>query len=104
MTHEDLAAQVPVSISAGHLIVLWDVLTNKLAGSKFIDTLSQEEQTAVWAAQDLFEQALDRNGISTNSTVLEILVVHGIVPESSVAARGGRWARVWRVGLRNTGK
>jgi hypothetical protein len=64
MTREDFAEQVPVSISAGHLMVLWDVLSNKLAGPKFIDGLSKEEQIAVWAAQDLFERALVGNGIS----------------------------------------
>jgi hypothetical protein len=64
MTPEDFAKQIPVSISAGHLMVLWDVLSNKLAGSNFFDALSEEEQVALWAAQDLFEHVLDENGIS----------------------------------------
>lgn len=68
MTPEDFAKQTPVSISAGHLMVLWDVLANKLAGSKFFDALGEQEQVALWAAQDLFEHVLDEIGISSRPT------------------------------------
>jgi hypothetical protein len=65
MTPKDFAKQTPVSISAGHLLVLWDVLANKLVGSKFFDTLGEEEKIALWAAQDLFEHLLDEIGFSS---------------------------------------
>ena len=69
MTHENLRKPVPLSISAGHLVVLWDVLSNKLSGSIFMDSLTEEERRALWAAQDLFELALQGNGVSARPAV-----------------------------------
>ena len=39
-----------------------------------------------------------------NSTVLKTLILHDIVPVSSVTARGGWWERAWNVGSRSTEK
>src|ERR1039457_4885788 len=39
-----------------------------------------------------------------NSTVLQTLIVHDIVPGFSITARGLWWVRAWSVGLRTTEK
>jgi hypothetical protein len=63
MTTEDLATEVPLKISVGHLLVVWDILANKLTTSPVLATLGDEEQRAMAALQDLCESTLQANGI-----------------------------------------
>ena len=64
MNTDDLGKEVPVKLSVGHLLLVWDVLANKLAGSPVLDTYGAEEQRAIWALQDLCELTLEENGIT----------------------------------------
>ncbi len=63
MNTDDLAKEVSVKLSVGHLLLVWDVLANKLAGSPVLDTYGPEEQRAIWVLQDLCELALEENGV-----------------------------------------
>jgi hypothetical protein len=65
MTTEDLTKEVQLNLSIGHLLVVWEVLANKLAGSAVLDSYGEEERRAIWALQDLVEVALGANGISS---------------------------------------
>ena len=60
----DLSRRVPLELSIGHLLVAWDILANKLCAADFADTLSEEEQHAIWALQDLCENCLAQNGVT----------------------------------------
>ena len=64
MANEDLSKKAHLQLSVGHLLVVWDVFSNKLAGSPFIDSLSEEEKRAIWALEDLCEHGLAENGIT----------------------------------------
>jgi hypothetical protein len=65
MTTEDLTREVAFKLSAAHLLVVWDVLSNKLPGSSFGETLSDEERRAMCALQDLCERFLQANGLAS---------------------------------------
>lgn len=64
MANENLANEASLKLSIGHLIAVWEILANKLSGTPFLDSLSEDEKRAVWALQDLCEQGLVENGIS----------------------------------------
>lgn len=58
-----LKKNTKIRLSTGHLLVLWDVIANKLSGSPFLDNLSEEERRALWALQDLSEAQILKIGI-----------------------------------------
>jgi hypothetical protein len=62
MTTEDFKKEVELKISVGHLLAVWDVLSNKLA--PFLETLSAEESRAMRALDDLCEHAIAANGMA----------------------------------------
>jgi len=64
MNYENLAKELEIRPSVGLMLVVWDVLSNKLGASPFLDTLSVEEQRAVRCLDDLCEHALAGNGIA----------------------------------------
>ena len=43
--------------------MVWDVISNHLSGTPFIDSLSEDEKRAVWALDDLCERVLEENGV-----------------------------------------
>lgn len=45
MTTEDLTTEVPLKISIGHLVLVWEILANKLAGTPLLETLGDDEQS-----------------------------------------------------------
>lgn len=65
MTIENLANRVSLTLSVGHLIAAWDILANKLSGTPFMETLTEDEKRAVWALEDLCERSLVENGVSS---------------------------------------
>jgi hypothetical protein len=65
MTNENLANTVSLTLSVGHLIAVWDILANKLSGTPFMETLTEDEKRAVWALEDLCERSLVENGVSS---------------------------------------
>jgi hypothetical protein len=64
MTTEDLTTEVPLKISLGHLLLVWDILANKLPGSPVLEDIGDDEQRAMAALQDLCENTLQANGIA----------------------------------------
>lgn len=64
MAKDDLTQNTTIQLSAGHLLVVWDVLANKITESGFIEALTEEERSAIWALEDLFERSLIDTGIS----------------------------------------
>jgi hypothetical protein len=65
MSKENLASESSLKLSVGHLLVVWDILANKLSGTSFMDSLSEDEKRAVWALEDLCERALLEKGVSS---------------------------------------
>ncbi|MFT3734276.1 MAG: hypothetical protein QM776_04515 [Rhodocyclaceae bacterium] len=65
MNSDDLDYATTLNLSAGHLLVVWDVLANKLSGAPFIKELAEEERRAIWALQDLCEDLLSRSGFGS---------------------------------------
>ena len=65
MVNESLAHETSLKLSIGHLLAVWDILANKLSGTSFIDSLSEDEKRAIWALEDLCERGLVENGISS---------------------------------------
>lgn len=64
MAKDDLTQNTTIQLSAGHLLVVWDVLANKITESGFIEALTEEERRAIWAIEDMFERSLTDAGIS----------------------------------------
>ncbi len=62
--NEALSKRICLELQGAHLLVVWDVLADKLSESAFFKDLRQEERRAVWALQDLCESALVANGLS----------------------------------------
>jgi len=58
-----LKKNTKIRLSTGHLLVIWDVIANKLSGSPFFDSLNEEERRALWALQDLSEAQILKIGI-----------------------------------------
>jgi hypothetical protein len=61
--NRDLNGEVALKLSVGHLLLVWEVLANKLAGSPVLETYGEEERRAIWALQDLCENALQAYGV-----------------------------------------
>jgi hypothetical protein len=60
----DLTKDVLLNVSLGHLLVDSDILSNKLPGSPFFESLRAEEQRSLFALQDLSDRVLLENGIN----------------------------------------
>jgi len=58
-----LKKKTKIRLSTAHILVLWDVIANKLSGSPFFDSLNEEERRALWALQDLSEAQILKVGI-----------------------------------------
>lgn len=63
MKDEDLTKEAQLKMSVGHLIAAWDIFSNKLSGTDFLNSLSEDEKRALWALEDLLERTLIENGI-----------------------------------------
>src|ERR1022692_4884501 len=71
--------------------------TGNVTGLKYGDTRRRKgEQTG--------NTNLNLTQTRQSPTPLKTLIVHDIVPGSSVTARGGWWERAWNVGSRRTEK
>ncbi len=67
MSDEDLNKEASVKLSLGHLLIVWDILSNKLSCFPITDDFTEEEKRAIWALEDLCEQELVNNGIRSMS-------------------------------------
>ena len=64
MSIDDLNTETSLELPAGHLLVLWDLLSNKLSCCPLNDGFTEEEKRAIWALEDLCEQELAKKGFS----------------------------------------
>ena len=55
---ENLDKRISTELSLGHLLVLWDILSNKVTGDELRKKFSEEELRAIWSFQDKCEQEL----------------------------------------------
>ncbi len=46
----------------GHLLLVWEVLSNKISCKPINKQFSEIERRAIWALEDLFENTLVENG------------------------------------------
>ena len=67
MSKEELDKTATINLPIGHLLVVWDVLSNKLSDSPYKDEFAEAEKRAIWALEDLCEIELVRNGFSGRS-------------------------------------
>jgi hypothetical protein len=59
----DWQRKLQLAAGTGHLLVVWDILANRVSQSTLLDMLSEKERSALWLLQDLFESALVESGI-----------------------------------------
>ena len=65
MALEDLSKNVLLELPIGQLIVIWDLLSNKLSGEPVNKVFTEEEKRAIWALEDLCENVLIENDITS---------------------------------------
>jgi len=64
MSVEDLKKEVTIKLPIGHLLIVWDILSNKLSGAPLNDEFTEEEKRAIWALEDLCEEELINSEIT----------------------------------------
>ena len=62
MDTKGLNTQATLHLPIGHLLVVWDVLSNRLSDTNYKDEFTEEEKRAIWALEDLCEQELAKKG------------------------------------------
>ena len=62
----DLHKIVSLELPLSHLIVIRELLANKIAGSPYIDEFSEVEKRAIWAFEDLCNNEIVKNIPSEN--------------------------------------
>jgi hypothetical protein len=67
METEDLSKETTVKITLGHLLLAWEVLSDKFSDLRSCGNLSEEEMRAIWGLADLLEKTLIGNGVSGRS-------------------------------------
>ncbi len=63
MTNENLDKQISVKMTLGHLLVVWNVIANKVSESLLNKEFTEEEKRAIWILEDLCENELIKNKI-----------------------------------------
>jgi hypothetical protein len=53
MINEELDKQATLYLPIGHLLVVWDILSNRLPKTLYKDEFTEEEKRAIWALEDL---------------------------------------------------
>ncbi|HIQ41742.1 MAG TPA: hypothetical protein EYH47_03245 [Pseudomonas oleovorans] len=64
MEAEDFPKETSIKITLGHLLLAWEVLSNKFSDLQSDDSLSDEERRAIWGLADLLENSLAENGVN----------------------------------------
>ena len=65
MNNESLSQQATLNLPIGHLLVVWDVLANRLPETHCKSEFTEEEKRAIWALEDICENELVRNGFDS---------------------------------------
>jgi hypothetical protein len=58
---QDLTKKISLDLSLGHLLLVWEVLSNKISCDPIKKQLSEIERRAIWALEDLCENKLVEN-------------------------------------------
>ncbi len=69
MSDQKLDCVVSLDLTLGHVLVLWDLLQGKLAQVHSTHELSLGQKKAIWALEDICEEALIENGLSSRPEV-----------------------------------
>lgn len=67
MDSQHLSREISIEMTLGHLLLAWEVMSDKFSDLQSYDSLSEEERRAIWGLADLLEKALIDNGISGES-------------------------------------
>ena len=65
MSGDNLNKETTVKMPAGHLLVIWKILSEKLSSSYLDDEFTDEEKRAIWGLEDLCEKELISQGFSS---------------------------------------
>jgi hypothetical protein len=57
-----LKTQATLNLPVGLLLIVWDLLANRLSETPYKTEFSEEEKRAIWALEDLCENELVRKG------------------------------------------
>ena len=60
---EDLNKIVSTEMTLGHVLALWEILSNHKQFENLRDKFSEDEARAIWAFQDICENQLIRLGV-----------------------------------------
>lgn len=60
---ENFRAVIPVEITLGHLLALWQLISDKLADEPINKNFTEIEKRVIWAFQDICERELENNNI-----------------------------------------
>ena len=63
MDNEELGKPATLHLPIGLLLVVWNVLSNRLNQTPYKEHFTEEEKRAIWALEDLCENELVRNGL-----------------------------------------
>ncbi len=64
MDAEDFSKEASIKIPLGHLLLAWEVTSDKFSDLQPYDSLSNEEKRAIWGLADLLEKSLIENGVT----------------------------------------
>ncbi len=64
MEAEDFSKETSIKITLGHLLLVWEVMSDKFSDLQSYGNLSDEEKRAIWGLADLLENSLAENGIT----------------------------------------
>ena len=67
MSKFDPNQEIETKISLGHVVVMWEILSEKLSGTPIIDEFTEDEKRAIWALEDLYERTLVNKGCTQKS-------------------------------------
>lgn len=58
MVEEDLEKEESLTVTTGHLIYLWDLVSKKIASAPLNEHFTETEKHAIWALEDILERKL----------------------------------------------
>jgi uncharacterized protein YajQ (UPF0234 family) len=64
MPDDGFNKEAVIKLPIGHLLIIWNILSSKLANSEIHNDLTEEEKRALWSLEDLCEEELIKNGIT----------------------------------------
>ena len=64
MKVEKLTGHVRMSLPLGHVVLIWEILSNRLECESCIGSLEDAEKRAMWALEDLCERKLEERGVA----------------------------------------